>query len=109
MEFNYSYTKPHIEEIRCELQKRLSPRRFEHTVRVAKTAVLFAERTGFDVTRAEVAALLHDVAREFTDEEFSEAIEKYQVKLNRFNRNFKPSIHGPVGAAIARQCKLQYA
>jgi len=96
------YTQKDIENIKRELQKRLSEKRFGHCCQVADIAVHFAKKEGYDENKTIVAALLHDVAREFTTEQMYEVIEKYNVPLSQYNRNFIPSLHGKAGAAIAQ-------
>lgn len=52
-------------------KKTLSPRRFEHDRRVMEEAVRIAAITGEDPDRCALAGILHDVAREYTAEQFS--------------------------------------
>lgn len=103
MQAKPAYSKLNIEKIRNELVQRLSPRRLAHSEKTAEIAVHYARLTGYDESKAELAGLMHDVAREFTREQVDDAINKYGIKLSRYNLSFPPSIHGRVGAAIAKQ------
>ena len=103
MQQEHAYTQLQIEDIRKELAQRLSPRRFSHCCAVAGISVQFARKVGYDESKAEVAGLLHDVAREFTQEQFDKAVKTYSIRLSRYNLAFPPSIHGKVGAAITAQ------
>ena len=51
------------------LKKRLKPSRYEHSLGVSDTAVFLAKRFGVDETKAKVAGLLHDCAREYANDE----------------------------------------
>lgn len=103
MQHENAYTPQQLEEIRGELARRLSPKRFAHSCAVAEIAVHFARKVGYDESKAELAGLLHDVAREFTQEQFFEAAEQYSLRLSRYNLAYPPSIHGKIGAAIAER------
>ena len=103
MQAECAYTQLQTEEIRRELARRLSPQRFDHSCKVAEIAVHFARTVGCDERKAEIAGLLHDVAREFTQEQTDEAVKKYSIRLSRYNLSFPPSIHGKVGSLIAER------
>jgi len=96
-----AYTKTEIDQIRKEIERRLSPKRFDHSCRTAEIALRYADELGYDRSKAEIAALLHDVAREYTPEQAEEAAQKYSVRLSRYNIEFPPSIHALIGAAVA--------
>lgn len=57
---------PGLEE---KVERYMTAERFEHARRVRDTAVMLARRYGFDETKAGVAGLLHDVARDMPLEE----------------------------------------
>ena len=62
----------HSEEIRHQirmLQRNLSRKRFLHSVRVVNLALQLAERWDADQRKTFLAALLHDCAKELSDEE----------------------------------------
>ena len=50
-------------EILPYLEEHLKPSRLEHTMNVTKLAVEMAEKFGADKNKAEIAALLHDMAK----------------------------------------------
>ena len=56
-------------EMKDILKKRLKPSRYEHSLGVSDTAVFLAKRFGVDETKAKVAGLLHDCAREYANDE----------------------------------------
>ncbi|MDO4670283.1 MAG: bis(5'-nucleosyl)-tetraphosphatase (symmetrical) YqeK [Aerococcus sp.] len=69
---NLSYRKGFIACDRATLiktlQAALSTKRFEHCLRVEETAIHLAEKYHEDVERASIAGLLHDYAKEATEE-----------------------------------------
>ena len=65
-----------LEQMKQELEKRLKPSRFRHSLGVAETAVKLAKRFGADEEQARVAGLLHDCAREFRNEDMVKEAEK---------------------------------
>ena len=60
-----------ISELRAKLQKNLSAHRYEHSIGVEYTAAALAMRYGADVLKAEIAGLMHDCAKEYSDEELA--------------------------------------
>ncbi|MBO4934089.1 MAG: nicotinate (nicotinamide) nucleotide adenylyltransferase [Clostridia bacterium] len=54
---------------RCESERLVEEKRFNHILRVEKAAVALAEHYGADVYKARAAALLHDVTKRKTHEE----------------------------------------
>ena len=64
--------------LRKQLKSKLEPMRFEHSVSVSFTCTALAMRYGYDIQKAELAGLMHDCAKRFTD---SELIRKYGAYL----------------------------
>lgn len=94
------------EPLRCRargmLSKYLGRERIEHSVRVAATARELAERFGADPDRAELAGLLHDVARDMTPDELIRIALKTGIVVANKVPDFPMCLHGPVGAFLAR-------
>ena len=65
------------EKLKKKLSRNLSERRYEHTLGVAYTAACLAMRFGADPLKAEIAGLLHDCAKEFSEKELLKLGEKY--------------------------------
>ncbi len=85
------------------LAGRLSPRRLEHSRRVAATAVELARRWGAPPDAAEVAGLLHDYCREVTADEILAAVRRYGIPMGATEaRRPVGLLHGPVAAAELR-------
>lgn len=84
-------------------RSRLSDKRYDHTLRVAETAVRLARAHGLDEERVRLAALLHDAARETPGEEFLRLAEEWEIRIGEFERENPKLLHGPVAAELARR------
>lgn len=89
-----------IEDIRARIERELSPETFAHVQRTAATARGLAEIHGVDPDRAEVAALLHDIAHDRSEKELLQLVERYGLQLNLTEARVPKLTHGKVGAAI---------
>ena len=91
------------ETMKQELQSRLKPSRFRHSLGVSDTAVRLACRFGVDEEQARVAGLLHDCAREFPNEDMIAEAEKRQLPIGTVERSMPLLLHGPIGARRVRE------
>ncbi|WP_044931618.1 bis(5'-nucleosyl)-tetraphosphatase (symmetrical) YqeK [Oribacterium sp. NK2B42] len=98
--------KPDISEIyeyRKKLKKLLKPDRYEHSLSVSFTCVCLAMRYGVDLYKAEVAGLVHDCAKQFSDEELIKLCKKEKVELTDDMLKAPQVIHSVFGAVYARK------
>ena len=88
-----------IDEATILVQSQLTTKRFEHTMRVAQTAKELAELYDVDVKKAELAAILHDFAKDFPIEKLRDVLDKgdYPKDLLLYSQELW---HGPVGAYL---------
>ena len=70
-----------ILEIRAKLQTMLKPARYEHSLSVSFTCICLAMRYGVDLRQAELAGLVHDCAKQFSNEELLKACAQDGVAL----------------------------
>ena len=92
-----------IEIIEIEIKKILSPKRYEHSLRVADKMKELAEIYHLDVEIASIIGLVHDIAKEMTDEELINYTTENKIEID-YTEKLKPTLlHGKVGADIA--CK----
>lgn len=91
------------EKIKKKLKNYTTGRRYQHTLGVAEVARKLAIHYHVSVDRAIVAALLHDCAKELTDQELLNVAEDHQIKIDRFIRREPQILHGQVGAIIAKR------
>lgn len=81
------FTDSQIEELRLEVGKRLSEKRFSHTLGVEKTAAFIGEKIipeSVDLLR--VAALLHDISKEYSEAEYLELVKKHNLPFTDEDR-----------------------
>ena len=57
-----------IRQIEDDVKKSLKPKRFRHTIGVKYTSICLAMRYGEDLDKAAAAGLLHDCAKNLSDE-----------------------------------------
>ena len=80
----------------------LKPKRMPHVLGTEQEAVRLAERYGADVTKARVAALLHDCTKKLDMAEQLALCERYRIPLDELERKALKLLHSKTGAAIAR-------
>ncbi len=93
-----------IMEIRAKLQEMLKPSRYEHSLSVSFTCICLAMRYGVDIHKAELAGLVHDCAKQFSNEELLKACKEDGVELTDDMRKAPQVIHSVYGAVYARKC-----
>ncbi len=91
-----------LTEAQNVVKQRLTNSRYEHTLRVAKTAEQLARKYNESVERTKLAALLHDYAKCDPEEELKRQIIQYNLPRELLNYN-KELWHGPVGAKVAKE------
>ena len=82
-------------------RERLSDRRYDHTLRVAETAERLARLHGLDPSKARLASLLHDLARETGGEELLRIAAAQNVYVGEPELEKPMLLHGPVAAELA--------
>lgn len=102
---NIVYTSDIYSGTRAELISKIkqvvSSKRFQHILGVEKSALDLAKKNNYSLEKASIAALVHDYAKERTDQEFKEAILKFNLSSDLLNwNNF--IWHGVVGAEFIK-------
>ncbi len=87
--------------LRKQLKSKLDPMRFEHSVSVSFTCTALAMRYGYDIQKAELAGLMHDCAKRFTDSELIQKCQKHGVALTEAEIKAPAVIHAKYGAYLA--------
>lgn len=94
-------------ELRRKLEKKLEPRRYEHSFGVAYTACSLFMAHGIDspeeLSRAYTAGLLHDCAKDLSEEERDRAVKKYGIMLSEIEKENPFLIHAKLGAVLAKE------
>jgi predicted HD superfamily hydrolase involved in NAD metabolism len=94
---------PLLEAADALARKRLSDKRYGHTVRVADTAEGLAQIHSLDPDRTRLAALLHDAARETEPEDYLRLADEWGLAVGEPERKSPKLLHGPVAAELARR------
>lgn len=92
-----------IKEICEDLQKKLKPERYSHTIGVADTAACLAMCYGEDVGRAYTAGILHDCGKYMDGETSLKFCRENGIETTEIER-MKPGalLHAKTGAYIAQ-------
>ena len=84
-----------------ELEEALAYGRFVHTLAVANTASNLAMRHGADISKAEIAGLLHDCAKCMNLSKMIKVCAKADVKVSEFELESGALLHSKAGAVLA--------
>lgn len=90
-----------IAQLRNELSGKLTPSRYEHTISVSFTAAALAMRYGCDLDKAELAGLLHDCAKHYSNETIIKKCEKQKITLTEDEKKAPAVLHAKYGAWLA--------
>ena len=86
-----------IEELKKILRKNLGEKRYLHCLNVAKESVHLAQKYGANQQKAEVAGLLHDITKEFSEKEHMEIMNKYGEKFSGIEESAEKLWHAVTG------------
>lgn len=91
-----------IDEILDYIKKKQNEKRFHHTLGVAYTATALAMCHDIDLKAAEIAGLLHDVAKPLSDEEELEFCKKHDLAISDLEERNPFLLHGKIGSFMAK-------
>lgn len=93
-----------IEEIKAQLKRDLSEKRYVHSLGVADEAKKLAVRYGVDPDRAYIAGLVHDCAKEVPPQDMEGILKsRYGVTVDSMSRRMPKILHGALGACEAQR------
>ncbi len=84
------------------LQKKLTPKRYHHSLCVADEAVRLAQKYGGDQDKAYLAGLLHDITKTASEQEHLNIFSKFDIMLNDIEKNADKLWHAISGAAYIK-------
>lgn len=90
-----------IRQIEKKVKECLKPKRFRHTIGVKYTSVCLAMRYGEDLEKAAIAGLLHDCAKNLSDEELLLICQEQGLPVSEAEERSPYLLHGKVGAWFA--------
>ena len=92
-----------INKIDTYLKENLSKKRYEHSLLVAKEAKSLAKIYHVDEEKAYLAGLIHDIAKELSEDENNYWIKKGNLANDLKKENYKKIRHADIGALIAKE------
>lgn len=90
-----------VGEIKNDLINVLNEHRYSHTLGVADTAKSMAEAFGVNPNLAYLAGLLHDCAKNYTNEALIDFCKKNNIPVSKYEQKAPYLLHGKVGAYVA--------
>ena len=90
-----------IEEMRILLQQSLKPKRYEHSVRVYRTALKMAEQYHADAEKVAVAALIHDCGRQISKEASAAKAKELGIPVDPVEEAQPILLHAKLGVYYA--------
>lgn len=99
-----SFSRDDIEQIKPEIKKRLSEKRFIHSVSVSKVAMQLAQLCAPDlVIEAGLAGILHDITKELSLSEQMELIRNCAILLDDEDLETESIIHSFTAPAVIKR------
>lgn len=92
-----------IQIIKSELEASLSPKRFEHSLCVARRASELAKIYNEDEQKAYIAGLVHDACKEFSTDEQLKIINEFDIILTDIEKTESNIWHGYAASGFVRQ------
>lgn len=102
MGYSGKYINVSRSELLVALEQKITPKRFQHVLRVEKTAIEIANCNGVDLEKASIAALLHDYAKDYPLEEM-ERLAKARWNPEGMSQAGENIWHGFAAATIAQK------
>ena len=104
------YAENEINTLRGAMKERLSEKRYNHTLGVEKMAMLIGKKClPSMVDKLRVAALLHDISKEYSEAEHLFLINKYSVPVGKEDLREPALWHSFTAAAAVRESFPQFA
>ncbi len=98
---NSSYSADQIALYRKRLKSKLAPMRYEHSLSVSYTSMCLAMRYGCDIGKAEIAGLLHDCGKRFSDDVVLKKCLQHKISVTEEQRRAPAVLHANYGAWLA--------
>lgn len=92
-----------FEQIKEEVRKAMSEKRFNHSCGVAKRAVELARIYGIDEEKAQLVGIAHDIAKEMPKQEAIEYAKENNIVFDEIEQNEPGLWHSKLGADICEK------
>ena len=93
-----------MDEMKAILKSRLKPGRYRHSLGVADTAAFLARRFGVNEEKAYIAGLLHDCAREYSNDAMKEEAARRNIPIGAVEEAMPLLLHAYIGAHRIAEC-----
>ncbi|MDE5965828.1 MAG: bis(5'-nucleosyl)-tetraphosphatase (symmetrical) YqeK [Lachnospiraceae bacterium] len=90
-------------KMREQLERKLTKKRYEHSMGVSYTAAAMAMVYGLDTEKAAVAGLLHDCAKCYSSEEKLKRCKKHNLPISSYEQKNPELLHAKLSAYYARE------
>lgn len=91
-----------LQQLRDSVKPLMDERRYRHTLSTEEVSYDLALIHGCDTMKASIAGILHDCAKNFSDENLMEECEKYRLPVSEVEKQRGILLHAKVGAAFAK-------
>lgn len=92
-----------LEQIHEKLKCYQSEHRYEHSLGVEQVAIALAKSYSCSVKKAAIAGILHDCAKQLSDETLLANCERNHIQISDTERRCPFLLHGKVGALYAKE------
>lgn len=95
--------KEFFDKIDAELKKLVDKDRYEHSIRVAKTAKLMCKRYGENSDAGYLAGLSHDICKQFSDKDLQDLAKKDGLPISLIEKEKPSLLHGRAAAIFLEE------
>ena len=92
-----------VEKIQEELKTMLSEKRYNHSLATMKVAENLAKQYRIDAEEAGLAGLVHDMAKELTEEQSFQYMKENNLKIDEIEQRNTKLLHAKIGADMAKK------
>ena len=92
-----------VDKIQEELKTMLSEKRYHHSIGTMKMAEELARQYGIDTEEAGLAGLVHDMAKELTEEESLKYMKENNIEIDEIEQKNAKLLHAKIGADMAKK------
>ena len=92
-----------LNQIQEEIKKKLSEKRYYHSVCVMERCEELAEKFGYDIETAKKVGIAHDVAKELTDEEKIRYCMENNIEVDEMEKKNISLLHAKIGAHMVEE------
>lgn len=100
---NLQLKKGYLNSIKNDLKKRLSTKRYLHTIGVVEVAIKLAKKNDVNIEKTIIAALLHDYAKPLSQKVLLNYAQKLNGEIDSIEIKIPAILHAPVGAFLVKQ------